>query len=476
MDRVYGPGLTVVGLADQSAFELFQLYARELPPAQQGMDPMASLKTASGERGWRFLGHGFRLDDYLLNQMAAPQDGGNPMPAQPPGGVELFHWLGSPAASAALIADDQTSDPNDTALDNRLRAGLERLGQDFWMLSAPNAWLYALAAQTGEKGEAFPASMRTPEWAYKELNGALGGWAGLRRGPRVNPAPPQASPSTPQQGLPLSASPPGYVEPNPEAFYRLSHLANTTVEGLSQRGVSGVFSTTPDPQGLRSLLLATLDLGDRLQRLGDIAARELAGQPPAKEDWAVILAPLGPAEERVATWPQPPVGIAAIGSAHGQPLQAANGWIDRIYVLVPLEDGVYIAQGGIHTYYELPSSRNGLLSDEAWLRRLKETPPPSPLLAEALYLPEGNPVDVLAFRAGDAYRVLPIAGRINLRAEPDRFSQAVGLLRPGDAFLIIGGPVQSGEFTWWRVQVPSGSNSVVEGWLVGDPNWYERVW
>jgi hypothetical protein len=137
---------------------------------------------------------------------------------------------------------------------------------------------------------------------------------------------------------------------------------------------------------------------------------------------------------------------------------------------------VYVAQGGVHTYYELPSSRNGLLSDEAWLRRLKETPPPSPLLAEALYLPEGNPVDVLAFRAGDAYRVLPIAGRINLRAEPDRFSQAVGLLRPGDAFLIIGGPVQSGEFTWWRVQVPSGSDSVVEGWLVGDPNWYERIW
>jgi hypothetical protein len=257
-------------------------------------------------------------------------------------------------------------------------------------------------------------------------------------------------------------------------------------EGLSQRGMTGVFAANPDPTGLKSLLLETLDLGDRLKRLGDLAAREMEGQPPAKEDWGLILAPLGPADEQAALWTQPPagrvpagqvpVGIATIGTANAQKLQVANGWIDRLYALVPLEDGLYIAQGGVHSYYELPAQSDRLLGDEEWQRWLNTPPQPVPLLAGALYLPEGNPVDVLAMRVGDVYRVQPIAGRVNLRAEPDRFSQAVHTLRPGDAFQIIDGPVQAGDSTWWRVQVPSGSAQMEEGWLVADPTWYARVW
>jgi hypothetical protein len=354
------------------------------------------------------------------------------------------------------------------------------------MRSASNAWLYALATQAGEKDPAVPSQLRTSDWANKELNSALGAWAGLRRGTGVNTATSVELQNTPQEGSLVSPSSPGYVEPNPTAFYHLSHLANMAAEGLSQRGLTGVFAASPDPSGLKSLLLATLDLGDRLQRLGDIAARELDGQPPAKQDWAVILAPLGPAEERAAPWPQPPagrgpagqvpLGIAALGGSDGQTLQIANGWIDRIYALVPLEDGLYIAQGGVHSYYELPAQQDRLLSDEEWLRWLNSPPKPVPLLAGELYLPEGNPVDVLAMRVGDIYRVQPIAGRINLRANPDRFSQAVHALHPGDVFRIIGGPAQASESTWWQVQVPPGSDQPVEGWLVADPNWYARVW
>jgi hypothetical protein len=477
MDRVYGPRLTIVGLSDEHAFELFQVYARELTPVQQGADPMAALIEASGERGWRFLGHGFRLDDYLLSQIIDPKAGA---PAQPPGGLDLFTLLGSPAASTTL-ENDITEIPIDSeryALLGRRIAGFR---EDLWLRSAPNAWLFALANQTAEKGEAYPAQLRTSRWAFKDLNSALGAWAGLRRGPQAGAATPAAPENTAQEGSPISPPPPGYVEPNPEAFYRLAHLANMAAEGLSQRGMTGVFAASPDPSGLKSLLLETLDLGDRLQRLGDIAARELEGQPPAKEDWAVILAPLGPAEERTASWPQlspgqVPAGIATIGGENSQPLQIANGWIDRLYALVPLEDGLYIAQGGVHSYYELPAEGDRLLGDEGWQWWLNNPPEPRPLLAEALYLPEGNPVDVLRMRVEDVYRVQLIAGRVNLRAEPDRFSQSVHALHPGDIFRIVDGPAQAGDSTWWRVQVPPEGAQPVEGWLVADPAWYARVW
>ena len=478
MDLVYGPRLTVVGLSDEHAFELFQVYSRELPPVQQGADPMAALNEAPGERGWRFLGQGFRLDDFLLRQLADPKA---EVSDEPTGGVDLFYLLGSPAASMALNNDSKLSNTGGSERFASLKARITGFGQDLWMRSAPNAWLYLLSTQAAEKGPAVPAQLRTSDWAFKDLNSALGAWAELRRGPRVNPASSVTPQNTPQEGALVSPPPPGYVEPNPEAFYRLSHLANMAAEGLSQRGLTGLFAASPNPTGLESLLLETLDLGDRLQRLGDIAARELDGQPPVKQDWAVILAPLGPAEERAAPWPQPPaghvpVGIATIGGVNAPPLQVANGWIDRIYAVVPLEDGLYIAQGGVHSYYELPAQSDRLLSDQEWQRLLNTPPEPTPRLAEALYLPEGNPVDVLAMRAGDVYRVQPIAGRVNLRAEPDRFSKSVGSLHPGDAFRIVDGPVQAGDTTWWRVQVPSGSAQPVEGWLVADPTWYARVW
>jgi hypothetical protein len=478
MDRVYGPGLTVVGLADQNAFELFQLYARELPSVQTGADPLAPFRAAPAQRGWRFLGHGFQLDDYLLRQMAGQAAGQPAGPAgvpeaRPPIGLELFSLLGSPAATDYL----QKSGADGSASNNpaRLQALLTALGDDFWGLSASNAWWYALSAQAAAKDDRYPAGMQAIDWAYQDLNSALGAWTGLRRGPRREALAPAPAQATSRPEAPVSAAPPAYVEPDPEVFYRLSHLANSLAEGLSQRGLTGVFAARPDPQGLKSLLQDLLDLGDRLRRLGDIAAGELAGSPPTQADWPLILAPLGPAEERPADWPLPPVQIAAAGAVDGQPLQVATGWIDRLYALAPLADGLYVLQGGVNSYYELPASQAGPLTDEEWLRQLQATSP-EPVLAQALYLPQGNPVDVLAFRVGDAYRILPAAGRLNLRAAPDRFSRSVLTLRPGDAITILAGPVQAGGLTWWQVRIPGPGEQPVAGWLVEDPAWYERLW
>ena len=47
-------------------------------------------------------------------------------------------------------------------------------------------------------------------------------------------------------------------------------------------------------------------------------------------------------------------------------MEAAVGYLNRIYVVVPLGDKLQIAQGGVFTYYEFLQPRNDRLTDEAW--------------------------------------------------------------------------------------------------------------
>ncbi len=74
------------------------------------------------------------------------------------------------------------------------------------------------------------------------------------------------------RGLPPS---PGFVEPEPQYFYTLSQIAFMAAEGLRERNLTGIFSSRPERLSLNGQLLELLDLADRLQRLGDIALREL---------------------------------------------------------------------------------------------------------------------------------------------------------------------------------------------------------
>lgn len=474
MDQVYGRQATLLSLGNNAQNETFRQLAAELPPPHTvpGLPIVAG--SGQGLEGWRFLGQGFHLDEFVLDSLADPRSGQAWPPERLHSGLDVLDVLGAPAARQALEAQG-FSPP----ADQRLQNAIQQQDDGDWLSTRQRAWLHVVAAHTGQRGEAFPMAMRSPAWATRSLSSALGIWASLRQEPVALP---HAVESPAAGTAAVSPAAPGYVEPDPDAFYRMARLAHASVEGLRQRGMNGIFSPNPDPQGLERMLQDTLDLGDRLQRLGDIAAGELAGKIPGPDEWSTIQAPLGPAEARAAGSPYraealPPLPGVTTLTIPGRPMvQVATGGADRLYVLVPSGDRIAIAQGAIYSYYEFSPPNGRLLDNSTWHQTLVEGKLAPPAWAVDLYLPEGYPVDVLAFQIGDVYRVTPAAGRLNVRQEANRFSTLVRQLNAGDLLTIIDGPRRSSGQTWWGVQVETPGGAPVTGWVVQDPAWYARVY
>jgi len=173
----------------------------------------------------------------------------------------------------------------------------------------------------------------------------------------------------------------------------------------------------------------------------------------------------------------PPVPvIAAVAGGDQEVLEVGVGEVDRIYVVVPAEAGFEITQGGVFSYYEFPQPRSNRLTDEQWRERLESAPPSGPGWVTKFRLNDGEPVDHLAFRVGDIYVITEEGENLNLRQGPSINETIIAKLQPGEYVEIIDGPVSAEDFTWWRLSLLTGSNTVNEGWAVENQEWYERAW
>jgi hypothetical protein len=91
-------------------------------------------------------------------------------------------------------------------------------------------------------------------------------------------------------------------------------------------------------------------------------------------------------------------------------------------------------------------------------------------------LADGNPVDVLAFRSGDVYKITQAGAGLNLRLEPSRNAGVIQKLEPDEYVTIVDGPFQAEGFTWWKLRYELSNGDSLEGWAVGQPEWYQRAW
>ena len=60
------------------------------------------------------------------------------------------------------------------------------------------------------------------------------------------------------------------------------------------------------------------------------------------------------------------------------------------------------------------------------------------------------------------HNAVPNVNELNFRAQPDIASERIYLLYMGQMVSVIDGPVEAGEYTWWKVRVFDGT----EGWVV----------
>jgi hypothetical protein len=484
MDQVYGEMATVVSLLDDDLWRNFLVLSQSLPPPKINSAFVDSLQDLELEVGWRFLGQRFNTDAYIMQNLVFDKVGTIERPRLLPSGLDVMAALGSSAAVAALDESGESNYANYPEQFKEMTSALKNLDEPEWLSTASNAWLYTFLPQLESKSDPYPGYMQAPAWAYKDLNTALGSWAELKHDTILYSKMPEAAAGG---GPPASGPAPGYVEANPLVFYRLAYLAQAVVDGLTQRGMLGAGDAqAPD---LESLMGDMQDLGNRLLELGDIASKEIQGVPLEEIDYLTIQSPLGAVEERALSsqsisqhgvgkpLKMPPVPvISAVAGSGDSILQAGTGLVDRIYVVVPIEGQLEIAQGGVFTYYEFPQAREDRLTDRNWRLLLASDPPPLPSWSHNLLLPDGHPRDVLAFRPGDIYKLTQAGGNLNLRQEPTRSAPAIRKLQKGEYLKVIGGPVLADGFTWWQFLVDMNGENPSKGWAVENSAWYERAW
>ncbi|MFN2298735.1 MAG: DUF3160 domain-containing protein, partial [Anaerolineales bacterium] len=274
-----------------------------------------------------------------------------------------------------------------------------------------------------------------------------------------------------------------YVEPNPNAFYRMAYAARSLARGLEDIPFENISQNYLEPD-MDFLLMEMERLGNQLERLGDIAVMEINGEP-IDQVYGTVWWCLGrvecsttdsPYQSHPDEPPEVPVVAAVAGywdNTKSVVLEVGVGYVDRIYVVVPIEGRLEIAQGGVFSYYEFIQPRDNRLTDQEWRAKLLSASPPSlPPWAEKFVLQGGKPVRWTAFRIGDVYLVTEAGDLVRVRANPSTAADVLAELPAGSYLTIRDGPVSADGYTWWKIE---DFFSDAEGWVAEDQEWYDRV-
>ena len=171
------------------------------------------------------------------------------------------------------------------------------------------------------------------------------------------------------------------------------------------------------------------------------------------------------------------MAISVVVQNGEQILQAGTGWPDWLYVIVPINGELQVAQGGVFSYYEFNQPALETLNDVEWQWIVTHAQPERPAWSISEFQPGGSPYFVLAFRKGDVYRITPAGANLSVRSDPSRSASTVLRLRGGDYVLLVDGPVEADGSTWWKVSVLNGEGEQPEeGWVIENQDWFERAW
>lgn len=394
--RIYEPTAFLVGTADdytplevaEAAGDLADVarFAEDAAVADvvEALTAERSVQINPDRASIRLMGARFVIDSYLFDQLIYPNVGTEEEPRNLPAALDLAAAFGSSFAYAALEEQGETRYANYDAQLGRMREAIAARPASDWGATVYDAWLHALEPMFAPHGRAYPDFMRTEVWAAKAHQTGLGSYAELKHDTIL-----YAKQAVAEGGdgaeIPERRN---WVEPEPVAFGRLAAVAGLLASGLEQRGL-----LTREAGGLLD------DAGELFSFLERIARDELAGEPISEAD-DDRLTDIGGALESF-WWRTADIGagggavsadqeaaiVADIASGGGQVLEVGTGRIDRIYVLVPDDEGRFqVAVGGVYSYYEFPVPGGTRLTDEAWRAMLDAGEQPErPAWEEALF-------------------------------------------------------------------------------------------
>jgi len=165
----------------------------------------------------------------------------------------------------------------------------------------------------------------------------------------------------------------GYVEPNPHVYARLAALSAMTREGLESRNLINE-QDIENLKRLEELSLALKTISEK--ELQDVLLtdeefeliRSYGGQ--LEHFWLEALRDNGvQSRSQISNNPAALVTDVATDPS-GFVLQEGSGFIQHIYVIVPVDGSLRIARGGVYSYYEFTGKSTERLTDEKWQEML----------------------------------------------------------------------------------------------------------
>ncbi len=311
----------------------------------------------------RVMGTRFVIDSFLLDQLVYPHVGTAAKPRLLPSALDVAAAFGSHYAYEVLKQLGVTSFHEYDDQLGSLKTAIAKRPHQAWGSTVYDAWLWAAQPMFVADGKSFPDFMRTRAWTAKTLQTGLGTYAELKHDTIL-----YSKQSVAEGGdnvkIPKRRN---WVEPEPVAFERLAAAVDLIRRGLKTRNLL-------TPAG-GALLLEELGLFRFFAR---VAHDELAGKPISRKDNDELTFVGGTFE---GIWSQTAdrtsdfafvndkdsAVVADIASGPKGVVEVGTGRVDRIYVLVPDDQGHFqVAAGGVYSYYELTTPPGQRLTDGLW--------------------------------------------------------------------------------------------------------------
>jgi hypothetical protein len=270
---------------------------------------------------------------------------------------------------------------------SKMQKYIASLGADIWTQNLYWGWLYSLQSLTTEKSTGYPSFMINSAWAGKDLNNYLASWTELKHDTILYAKQVYAELGGGGE-LPAKKDDRGYVEPNVYVYARLASLLKMTAAGLEDRGLLSATNKT-NLGKMEQLVLS----------LKTISEKELNNTTLTDAEYELIRSYGGQLEsfwlevnkEEMAAngldkrnyLNQNPAALVAdvATDPNGFVLEEGTGYINNIYVVVPVDGKLRIAKGGVYSYYEFSWPLSDRLTDEKWRELLSnfEQAPKTPV-------------------------------------------------------------------------------------------------
>ncbi len=379
LDDVYGNNSTLQSIvSDKAKFASFVESLNQLEPPQVNSVPIFNAAIQPDRekeiKGFRFMGQRFTLDASMFQRLVYREVGTDDLPRMLPKALDVPAAMGSGEALNILKSSGEDKYANYSENMAKLREYTSGLKKEAWTQNLYWGWLYQLLPLLQEKPEGYPIFMRNLAWTRKELNTYLGSWTELKHDTILYAK--QSYAELGGGGDEEKLDDRGYVEPNAYLYARLASLVKMTREGLEIRGLL----TADSKENLGNLEELAL-------KLKTISEKELNNESLSDEDYELIRSYGGQLEH---IWgeaykddckdanmfdcldenPAPIVADVAT-DPNGTVLEEGTGYINAIYVVVPIDGKLRVAKGGVYSYYEFAWPLSDRLTDKKWREMLE---------------------------------------------------------------------------------------------------------